>query len=620
MSPWLPRATVTVEDARFEDHVGVDPSAVLRALGQNIYHRRTVSGASTITMQVCRMMDGRSRTWGAKLIESFRALQLERIRTKDEILETYLNIAPYGGNCRGVEAAARAYFNKHAADLSLGEAALLAGLPQSPSRYRPDRYPQRALERRNTVLRRMEASGHITASQRAVAESQQPDFAPKHPRAGETHTAASHAAWMALRRSPDGCRTAINLDLQREVHRIAREHANSLPRGTNIAGVVIDIVSADIVAMLGSLDEDDPIDGQVNGALAKRSPGSTLKPFIYAAAFEARRLNADSIVHDVEIDRAGWSPRNFDRTFAGALPAGEALRRSLNVPAILVAEAVGIQRCVGLMRTAGLPLPENAAERGGLALAVGGLEVTLLDLTNAYATLGRGGVKIAPRLCLHQQRQAQVAINTNVCATIDDVLSSRRRRPAGMKELDPGQVPWFMWKTGTSSGRRDAWAVGHNRRYAVGVWVGRFSGAGDAAYVGSTAAEPVLARIFAMPDVRQNDDPPAPNTWIASRPIPPPVEIAGPLKILSPAPNASFIALDGMTLLRPRANRSAPLRWFLDGRHLSEQEARRIAVPIGRHELRCVTPTGQSAAADFTVSSGYEGSVRRDERHNRRHR
>ena len=329
ISPWMVQATIAVEDERFRLHPGVDPIAIVRATGQNILNRDIVSGASTITMQVCRMMDKRPRTVKAKTVEAFRALQLECILSKEEIIEKYLNIAPYGGNIRGVESASRIYFGKRARDLSLGEAALLTGLPKSPTAYRPDRYPETARMRRSTVLRRMAELDMITEEQRAAADAE-PVFM-----AGPIREhAAPHAAWLALQRRQEGGRTTIDIHIQREVERLAEDRARLLPEGTDQAVVVIEIQSGDIVALLGSSDYWDTVDGQVNGVLARRSPGSALKPFIYAAAFEARRLRPDSVVYDVPIERAGWSPRNFDRTFSGELTAAEALRRSLNVPAI----------------------------------------------------------------------------------------------------------------------------------------------------------------------------------------------------------------------------------------------------------------------------------------------
>jgi penicillin-binding protein 1C len=587
---------VAVEDERFGWHPGVDPFAAVRAVGQNLRAGRVVSGASTITMQVCRMIENRPRTWKAKIIEALRALQLERILSKEEILETYLNIAPYGGNIRGVEEAARIYFGKSASDLSLGEAALLAGLPKAPSGYRPDRHPEAAWARRRTVLRRMRERDMITDAERATAEAE-PIVISGSPR----ERIAPHAGWLALRRRPSGGRTTIHIPIQREVERLAAENVRRLSAGTDQAVVVIEIETGGIVALLGSADFADPVDGQVNGVLARRSPGSTLKPFIYATAFQMRRLSPDSTVYDVPIERAGWAPKNFDRTFSGEITSDEALRRSLNVPAILVAEGVGLYRCLGTMRAAGIRLPPDAEERGGLGIAVGTVEVSLLDLANGYATIGRGGLMRRPRLFVDERSEALRVLDGNVCAALNGILSSRRVRPRGMEGLAPGDVPWFMWKTGTSSGRRDAWAVGHNSRYAAGVWVGRFSGAGQFEYVGSDAAEPLLAELFALPTLRCSRAPESHRAWRVRRPLDPPHSADRRLRILSPRANTVYLALDGKTVIRPVANRGGALLWFLNGRLLDEGRTDRLVLAPGCYELRCVDSAGEAAATRFIV-------------------
>jgi penicillin-binding protein 1C len=364
-SPLLAAATVAVEDRRFREHHGVDPWAVVRAAWQNLSSGRVVSGASTLSMQVCRMMDDRPRTLESKAIEAFRALQLERLRSKDQILEHYLNVAPYGGNVRGAAAAARRYFGKPADRLSLAEAALLAGLPQSPERLRPDRHPDAARTRRATVLAAMFDAGFITEDQRAAADAEPVRVLARG--GGGDHAPpaalASHAAWMALVDRPAGGRTTIESPVQRMLEEAVAEHRRTLPPGTDIAVVVLDVDRSSIVGLVGSADPDDPADGQVNGVLARRSPGSALKPFIYAAAMDAGRLAADSPLPDAPIDRGGWRPENFDRRFRGTVSTAEALQASLNIPAILVTEELGLVRCLGVMEAAGLSLPADAASR-----------------------------------------------------------------------------------------------------------------------------------------------------------------------------------------------------------------------------------------------------------------
>ncbi|MBE0535023.1 MAG: penicillin-binding protein 1C [Phycisphaerae bacterium] len=597
MSPRLVQATIATEDQRYYDHCGVDILAAGRAAVQNMLGRRVISGASTITMQVCRMMDDRPRTLAAKVIESFRAMQLTRLKSKQQVLEIYLNTAPYGGNIRGVEAASLLYFSKHACDLSLAEAALLAGLPKSPTRYNPRTHLEAALKRQQTVLDRMQETGVITPEERRLAASASLAINDL-PRMRH----APHAAWMALGQRPLGGRTWINLEVQRDAEYLACEHLKGLPDGTEIAIVVIDIQQSAIVTLVGSGDVSDPVDGQVNGALAKRSPGSALKPFIYAAAFEAGRLSPESIVYDVPVNLGGWEPENFDRTFATEVTAAEALQRSLNSPVLQVARGVGLGRCCGLIESAGICLPANVASRAGLAVAVGGVEVSLLELTDAYACMGRGGKYRKARLFVDEAAPAKGVLSTNVCRAIDAILSSHARRPNGMADLLPENVPWFMWKTGTSSGRRDAWAIGHNGRWAAGVWIGRFRGTGRFEYVGSQAAEPLLSRLFALPSLRMNAAPSVADPILVRKPLPVPSAVRQNLQIVRPADGDIFISPGGELTVRPAANKAGNLTWFLNGRLLGLRSPdASVDLGAGRYTLLCVDDSGGSCAVSFEV-------------------
>ncbi|MCA8962786.1 MAG: penicillin-binding protein 1C, partial [Planctomycetes bacterium] len=545
MGEWLPLATVAVEDERFFEHRGVDPWAVLRAMGQNASAGRVVSGASTITMQLCKMLYGHPRTFTAKLHEAFRALQLERSLDKAAILEHYLDVAPYGGNLRGVEAAARHYFGRSARDLTLGEASLLAGLPQSPSRYRPDRYLDRALARRRVVLEAMREQGCIDRAQleRALEEPVRLRSDVKPPRLLE------HGAWWARSLRPGGGDTTFDVRLQRSVEEVVVREGARLPAGTDVAVVVIHVPSAELRAMIGSLDPDDPRDGQVNGAVMRRSPGSTLKPFIFGTAFERRRLSPQSPIDDRPIVRAGWAPANFGGEFHGRVTAADALRRSLNVPAILVAEAIGLEACVDRLRRAGVDLPADVVSRSGLALVTGATEVRLLDLTNAYATLARRGRHRRVATWMDESArsdsssEAAEVFSPATCAMLDDILGSHARIPHGYEHYPVGAAPWFAWKTGTSSGRRDAWAIGHNSEWAIGVWVGAFAGGGDVHYVGAEAAEPILAQLFALPAIAHFDRPPAPPPLDITRPLVLTQPECSPLRILEPEDGAMFIAV-----------------------------------------------------------------------------
>lgn len=596
ISPWLIQATLAAEDARFYQHTGVDFQALLRAAAQNAMHQSVVSGASTVTMQLCRQLERPPRTLRAKLWQILRAWQLEKLRSKDQILAAYLNLASYGGNVQGAEAAARWFFDKSAKDLSLGEAALLAGLPQSPNRFRPDRQMEQARTRRQFVLRRMAEQGMISTS-----AAEQAGLEPIPLPAPRKSTAAPHAAFHALRSSSQGTRTTIDLTVQQRVEKIVRAHQRILPQGSDIAVCVVDIASGDIVTWIGSADPNDPRDGQVDGVLAKRSPGSALKPFLYAAAFQTHRLAPESLIYDGAIERSGWTPENFDHTYSGDVSTADALRRSLNVPAILVTEQTGLARCLGTLRSVGITLPNDAEQRGGLAIAVGGIEVSLLDLVTGYATLGRQGMYRRSRLIADEPTKSQRVLDPDVCHAINDILSTRHRRPNGWESLPESDLPWCVWKTGTSSGRRDAWAVGHNGRFAIGVWAGRFSGTGHVDFVGGEAAEPLLAELFLMPEFRVNQHPVPATPWKVERPFSFPKPDTGLLRITSPTSKDVFLSRSGPAVIHPTLNASGSARWFLNGRLVSENSIPRLELQPGRYELRCISEQGQAAAVEFAV-------------------
>ena len=314
------------------------------------------------------MLDPAPRTLRTKWIEAIRALKYERAHQKDEVLELWLNIAPFGSNLRGVRAASLHWFGVEPANLHLAEAALLAGLPQSPERLRPDRNPEAALKRRNHVLDRMLIEHWI--DEQAHAEAiRQPIRLFEHPR---NEAVPDAVGFLAAQQRPRGGTTTIDPELQENTKTLIHEYLPRLPEGTDVAAVIIESATNNLVALVGSANRGDPQDGWVNGATALRSPGSALKPFLYGTAYESGRFSPESEIPDRRINREGWTPNNYHRTFDGLVTAREALQRSLNVPAILVTEAVGVAKNVAALRKLGLSLPENATERGGLALAVGG--------------------------------------------------------------------------------------------------------------------------------------------------------------------------------------------------------------------------------------------------------
>jgi len=595
ISPHLIDATIAIEDNRFYRHLGVDTFAVIRATKQNIANHQVISGASTLTMQICRMIDNRPRTLKNKMIEAFRACQLERIRSKEEILEIYLNYAPYGGNLRGVEAASLFYFSKHANELSIAQSAFLAGLPQSPTRFNPFSHMDDALKRQQAVLNRMLETGKISQLQYSKSIGEEITITPIN-----REINASHVAWLALNRKNEGGRLTIDLDIQKQIETACDSHLKRLPVGSEIAVVVIDIENSSIVAMLGSGDSSDPIDGQVNGAISKRSPGSTLKTIIYASAFEAKRLSPDSIVYDYPISLSGWKPQNFDRIYEGQVSACDALRKSLNIPALWIANCLGPTYCYNQLESVGINLPNDVEMQSGLSFIVGGCETSLLELTNAYAVFGREGIYKQCRLFMDDVSTSKQVFSPEVCANINHILSNRIRVPHGMESIEADNLPWFMWKTGTSSGRRDAWAIGHNNRYAIGVWVGRFRGSGRYEYVGSQAAEPLLAQLFVQPELKSYIEPPITTPLIVQNPLPVPDRIDNQLHIISPENGETFIAYNEAVKVYPKANQTETLYWFLNG--IMQTDIRQpLELSPGHYNLRCVNQQGNSSVVVFSI-------------------
>lgn len=486
ISPSLIQATIAVEDKRFYFHNGVDFLAIARAAWTNLSRWRTVSGASTLTMQTIRLLEPRRRTLGAKIIEAFRALQLEELRTKDEILAGYLNLAPYGGNIVGAEAASRAWFGKRARDLTIAEAALLAGLPQAPSRLRPDRFPQRALARRNYVLRQMNIPNCSWELELRKANRE---------------TRPAHFCEFIRRKYPgQAClRTTLDPTVQHIAEATLREGVGALRQAgvANGAVVVIENEASALRAMVSLSDFSSEEDGQVNGATSPRSPGSALKPFTYALALERGLCTPDTIMPDVPASYTGYEPANYDREFRGAVTTREALSASLNLPAVRLLQEVGHRNLHAFLKELGISTLTRDADHYGLALTLGSVEVTLLELTNAYATLARLGIA-RPLRFLESERVAEGrrVLSDGAAYLVTDILADTTR----LGLIPPGRSanggPRMAWKTGTSHGHRDAWTVAYTPHYTVGVWLGNFGGRPARALVGIQSAAPIAARIL----------------------------------------------------------------------------------------------------------------------------
>ncbi len=506
VAPAMRKAVVASEDRYFRLHPGVNPLAILRAAWSNLRSGRVVSGGSTITMQLARLAEPSERTLGAKCVEAFRALQLEQALSKDSLLEAYLNLAPYGGNIVGVGAASWFYFGKSPDKLSLGEAALLAVIPRSPRGYDPVRHPKAAMAVRNGFLRRAAAQGFFTAD--AVAAAQREPL-PDH--WFDAPIRAPHFCDMARGKYADSgyarsskdpwkIQTTLDIRLQGIVDSILDARIPELrQRGLeNAAVVVLESATRSVRALAGSADYfDNAHHGPINGTQILRSPGSALKPFCYAKAFDTGLIVPESLLLDIPTDYSGYSPRNYDGIYHGQVTAREALAKSLNSPAVGLLSHLGMHPFHSLLLAGGLRHLDADSARYGLPLVLGACEVTLLELTNLYAVLASQG-KYAPARILHQDPSPKTVslLSPEAAWLTTEILTTVKRRDLPTAWNLTREVPEVAWKTGTSFGHRDAWAVGYSAHYTVGVWVGNLDGEAEKGISGSEQAGPVLFDIF----------------------------------------------------------------------------------------------------------------------------
>ncbi|MFB3909430.1 MAG: penicillin-binding protein 1C [Candidatus Eisenbacteria bacterium] len=513
IDPLLRRATLAAEDRRFFRHVGVDPLALGRAVVRSIARGAAVQGASTISMQTVRLARGRPHGAMARGVEVFWSLALDAQWGKDRILEAYLNRAPYGPRVTGAGAASRRYFGKPPAHLSLAEAALLAAMPRAPSRLDPLRHPERAQGARDAVIARMLRLGWVSESDAQRARSTPIDLVSAASGAA-AETAAHHFAEVVLvdlAGAPAAARVRTTLDpaLQAAAESALRARIEALRERHASSGavVVLDTRSGELLALVGSPDFASKNAGQWNAALAPRQPGSAVKPFAYAAAFSSG-LRPSTVLADVPASYRGpdgvFAPRNYAQRFSGPIPAREALANSYNVPTVEVIARTGIDRVAAVFRAFGLSCPEP--ERLGLGIGLGVGETSLLDLAAAYATLARGGERIAPRTILEARDAAgrplpldepppERAIDPISCAWVNEILSDPAARAAAFERGGPLEMEGrpMAGKTGTSSDWRDAWAVLYTTRHTVAVWMGNPDGSPMDEVVG-VAGPAVVAR------------------------------------------------------------------------------------------------------------------------------
>ncbi|MER8484824.1 penicillin-binding protein 1C [Mesorhizobium sp. M1322] len=611
---------VTYEDKRFWNHDGVDVLALARAAGQFATNGRIVSGGSTLSMQLARLTEPRdSRSLGSKVKQLLRALQIERRLTKREILERYLTLAPYGGNLEGVRAASLAYFGKEPKRLTVSEAALLVALPQLPEKRRPDRNLSIAHAARDRVLTRMVSSGLL--GEREAARAALDDV----PAIRRTLPAlAAHATHAVLPRAVPGksLRLTIRKSVQEGLEQVASDAATRLGPRLSVAMVLADARTGDILGEVGSADYFDASrSGWIDMTRIVRSPGSTLKPFIYGLAFEQGLVAQETLIDDSPTDFSGYRPKNFDMGYQGDVSIRQALQLSLNVPAISVLDAVGPARLLARFRQAGVTpvLPVNKAP--GLAIGLGGVGVTLRDLVQLYAGLANGGKAHT----LHDgtepanaKRSTATILDNQANWQITDILS-------GVKPPESAARRGIAYKTGTSYGYRDAWSVGFDGRYVLGVWVGRPDAGAVPGLSGYVSAAPILFEGFVRSGLAAMPLPSQPAGVVRPRRDELPVTLArfgsgadGLVQATptEPAPTIIFppdgarvdlgtTAAEPSPLVLKLQGGRAPFRWLANGKPLVGIDRRRTAIwqpdGAGYSTLTVIDAAGRAASVKVFV-------------------
>ena len=636
---WIVKALVASEDGSFWSHHGVRPLSILRAACQNVFYGRRISGASTITMQAVRLIRPHPKTLWWKWKEAMMALKMERTKSKEWILSQYLNRAPYGSNLVGIEAAAQGWFGKGAKSLGLGEAAMLAGMVQAPSRFRPDRGYEKALKRRDYVLGRMQELGLATAAQVEGAKSVRPVIC----RAPRPFRCPYFCDWVMRslgERAAGDVRTALNADVQLICENAV--DAAAAKGGASVATVVMRVDTGEVVALACSGDYLGGADGQVNTALAPRPAGSTLKPFLTALGIEKGFVTPETRLADVPTAFKGYRPSNFDTKYRGDVTVRDALIQSLNIPFVRLLNRLGVESFGQQLRTLGFRNLGASDEAYGLGMAIGNVEVTLMELVSAYAVLARCGTT----------SDGTRVFAPGTAYLVSDMLSGNERSAAALGHVADVAASRFAWKTGTSSAYRDAWTVLWNPDYVVGVWCGhKRGGFGDRTVVGAKAAAPVAWGV-ARQLYPQNDGP-----WFvepgdvfrrkvcaltgrpASADCPATVEgtaVRGcslsvlcdrhrrnaqgevmtvtdknsRLALTQPEDGATFKLVPGTLnqkiVCQPTGNGEGRLWWFVDGSLKGESAGAApfaLEVVAGEHLITCTTGAGDFASASIRIEA-----------------
>jgi penicillin-binding protein 1C len=568
VAPVLLRTLIMTEDRHFWHHPGVNPISLLRAAFQDLRAGHIVSGGSTLTMQVARLLEPRPRTVQSKLIEIARAFQLEWHFSRRDIVGMWLSLAPYGGNLEGVRAGAMAWFGASPRNLDAAQSALLVGIPRRPEALRPDRHPEAARLVRDRIL--AADSGDVPRTRLAM-----PRHAPQ---------------VVAKLTGPAQVATTLDLPLQFALERMASDQLRRLPKRASLALLVVDARTREIRAIVsGGERTDEARSGALDLTRAVRSPGSAMKPFIYAMAFEAGIAGPETRVEDLPRHFGAYAPEDFDRGFAGDVTAGEALRRSLNLPAVELLDQVGPAQFAERLKLAGVRLHLPAGAAPSLPLALGGAGITLRDLTGLYAALATDGSAGAPRILPQPVTAGGPFLQTRAAEAIAAVLT---------QPFPDSSVPGVAWKTGTSWGGRDAWALGFDRTNVVGAWVGRPDGTPLPGATGRRLALPLVARVFEMLPAAPRDAPPVEQRSIADR-----GSASYALRLLFPPPNA-VVSGDGPITLRAMGGQR-PLTFLMNGAPLHTDPARReiswVPPAPGFYRLTVLDVTGGVARVSLQV-------------------
>lgn len=497
ITPELSTAIVAKEDQYFYYHPGVNIGALVRAFGQNIIHSKRLSGASTITMQVARMLKPKKRSYGNKFIEMFRALQLEWHYSKTEILQMYLNLVPYGSNIQGVKAASLLYFNKFPDQLSLAEVTTLSVIPNRPNSLVLGKDNAKIALVRNKWLQRF--SDEKVFTKKTVQDALMEPLTASRLSVPKN---APQLAWRLRRAYPMqyDIRSTIDPSFQQKAESIIQNYSRSLiMQGIhNSSAIVVDNRTRFVVAYIGSADFNDILhDGQVDGVAAVRSPGSSLKPLVYGLAFDKGLVTPKKMITDIPVDFKGYAPENYDDKFNGLVSIENALQQSLNIPAVKTLNQVGVSNFIKTLQTVGYRSIWNQRQKMGLSMILGGCGVRLDEMAGLYSTFANHGNYQPLHFVLDSTNRSNTKIlSSGSTYMLTEILKKLQRPDLPNENVNAENIPHIAWKTGTSYGRRDAWSIGYNDQYTIAVWAGNFSGKGSAMLNGAATATPLLFQLF----------------------------------------------------------------------------------------------------------------------------